>query len=101
MEPETKEKQIEKRAGEITDAISGPAKDEPIDTESPLDEMRRLNKEMKEMIPTLQNLSAGINKEAANIILAGRSIGGQITKEKTQEEIDEEAAKEIVKRFKP
>lgn len=98
MEEKTKDKSLEQRTEEITEAKIGkdPAKDEKVEPESALDEMRRTNREMSETLKGFTEIAKSINVEAANIALAGRAVAGQVPQEKTQEDIDQEAANAIV-----
>jgi len=85
MEEETKDEAIEKKASELTEATTGKAF-ENLGTESPLDEVRKLNRENKELRDEMRNIAEKFEKAAANLVLGGRAQAGQETKKMTEEE---------------
>jgi len=99
MEEKTKEESIEQRNTELLEGKTG-KHIEAEKIESPLEEARRLNKEMKESTRNMDELSKKLDKQIADLAIGGRSFGGQ----KEPEKIDpkEEARKkgeEYAKQF--
>ncbi len=70
---------------------------ESVQTESPIEEARRLNKEIKENLEKVKAERERFNNEMINNQLLGRSFGGQPPKVKTQDDLDQEAADRIIK----
>ena len=70
-----------------------------IATESPLEEVKRVNEETKRNIQLLSEERAKLEKLQANILVQGRAFAGEVIKNKSQEELDQEQADKMVKSF--
>jgi len=93
------EEQLKERTEEIVDAkVPDALKADPTpDVESPLEEARKLKKEMKKISEDMTREREIIEKHRAEMMLSGRSIAGQ--KPETQEEKDKAEADEIIRNY--
>ncbi len=82
---------IEKKAAELKEGS------EEGSNESPLEEARRLNIETKKTLESIQDERDTLAVQKATAELHGKASAGQKTK--TQEDIDQETAEEIINRF--
>lgn len=67
---------------------------------NPIDEAKRINDELQANIKEMRSLKDEMQKASAYMMISGRAQAGQAPKEKTQAEIDQEAADKLIKRFR-
>jgi len=87
---------IEKRADELSVGRTGEATDNEGISESPIEEARRLRKELKEQIAEIKTTKKELDDTLSAAMLSGKSFGSIKTKELTQEEKDEIRARELI-----
>lgn len=73
--------------------------DKEVKIETPLEEVKRIAEETKKIAESNKETMQRLEEVNANISLAGRSNAGQIVREKTQDEKDQEAADKMMGQF--
>lgn len=100
MEQKTINEQIQKNVDDMADATTGKQTRERINEaaqrESPIDEVRRLNKETKELVLRVETATDELKTLAAYTALSGKAY---VTpkKEVTPEELNQEAVNSLAK----
>ena len=92
--------EVEERASDVSEAMTGkPIVDED-PQESPLAKVERLNKETKETLEEIKKQREEMEQTLANNMLGGQAYAGTPSKKKTQDETDQETANEMMGVFK-
>jgi len=102
MEEKKPEEKVDDVLGKAEETIE--ARDDegkPVKLESPLEEARRISLENKELLKKIGEERQKLEELSAEIRISGKTDTGHISKKKTQEEIDQEAADRIVTQFEP
>ena len=87
---------LEKRADELNVGRTGVGAEVSI-SESPIQEAKRLNAEMKQNLSEIRKERKELEQLMSAAVLSGKSLGAEKPKELTQEEMDEIKAKQFVK----
>lgn len=93
MENIKAENELIKQAGSVLEGKTGEKLEIPID--SPLEQAIKVNEETKKNLEELRKVSDEIARNAAQLMVGGRSIAGQKPKEMSQEEKNAEEIKRI------
>lgn len=99
MEEKTKEDNLATQTNILLEAKTGKSM-EPEKYETPLEEARRLNRETKENMQKMTNLSKQLQRQMEDLAIGGRSFAGQPEeKPKDPLELERERAKSVVDKF--
>lgn len=100
-EKELDKSDLERKAEEVNEGRTPtPMGDAGTSSNSPLEEIKKLNQDTKKMLEKMESERTRMEKNIAELWASGRSIAGQKPQEMTQEEKDQEAANTIMKMLK-
>jgi len=98
-EEEIDKSELEVRANEIAEGRTGETiPDNENALESPLEQVKRINKETNDMLKKITDERKALEKTMAEQMIGGKSFGGK-EKEKTQDEKDQEEADKLISIF--
>ena len=83
-----------------TGLIEGKELDNLTNAPTPLEEARTLTENMKQMKSDMTQLLAEIQRASGDMALAGRSFAGNTPKEKTSDEVAQDAANRYLRMFR-